>query len=477
MLLPGAGHVYVGAWRRGLLFLWISGALVLILLLLAAARPSGMASSLVDRRVLAAFLFANLALLAFRLFAIVDAWRWGPERASRFAVLALAVIAAVTAAPHVAAAYVTVRGYGVLEAVFADEEPGDVLPANGIFLSSVRRPPAPRAPDQVWPGHQVPTTDPVVRNPAHESTKPLSGSRRVLVGTAPSARPWITILLLGSDAGPGQVGERTDTMIVVALQRGTGRAAAFGIPRNLVDVPLGGVAGRSLNRFAEPLNGLYGFARTKRELFPGGRDAGATALKQTVSRLLGIRVDYYALVDLAGFADIVDALGGVDIHVKERLVDEVTRPAWGEPKPTIDVHPGRTYHFFGREALAYVRSRKASNDYTRMARQRCFLSAIAQQLDVLKLLRHFGSLAATVEASVRTDIPLDRAPDLIRVTGAVDPRQTLTETFGPDYIARRRASDRFPVPDVAKIRTAVREMILLAPRLPKTPARSVHEAC
>ena len=56
----------------------------------------------------------------------------------------------------------------------------------------------------------------------------------------------------------------------------------------------------------------------------------------------------------------MDALGGVDIHVKERLVDEVTRPAWGEPKPKIDVLPGRTYHFFGREALAYVRSRKAS---------------------------------------------------------------------------------------------------------------------
>ena len=59
--------------------------------------------------------------------------------------------------------------------------------------------------------------------------------------------------------------------------------------------------------------------------------------------------------------------------------------------------PGRTYHFYGREALAYVRSRKASSDYTRMARQRCFLSALADQLDPVQVLRNFGSLAKTVE--------------------------------------------------------------------------------
>ena len=155
--------------------------------------------------------------------------------------------------------------------------------------------------------------------------------------------------------------------------------------------------GPQLERFREPLNALYRSAHERPELFPGGRDPGATALKQTVSHLLGIRIDYYALVDLLGFADLVDALGGVEIHVKERLVDEVTRPAWGEPKPTIDVHPGRTYHFFGREALAYVRSRKASSDYARMTRQRCFLSAMAQQLDVVTVLRNFGSLANTVK--------------------------------------------------------------------------------
>ena len=96
----------------------------------------------------------------------------------------------------------------------------------------------------------------------------------------------------------------------------------------------------------------------------------------------------------------------------------MTRPAWGEPKPTIDVVPGRTYRFYGREALAYVRSRKDSSDYTRMARQRCFLSAMADQLDPLRVLRNFGSLAKTIETNVQTDIPLNRLPSLVRLVSS-----------------------------------------------------------
>ena len=167
-----------------------------------------------------------------------------------------------------------------------------------------------------------------------------------------------------------------------------------------------------------------------------------------MSKLLGLRVDYYALVNLLGFADLVDALGGVEIDVKERLVDEVTRPAWGERKPRIDVVPGRTYRFYGREALAYVRSRKTSNDYTRMARQRCFLSAMADQLDPVRVLRNFGSLAKTIETNVHTDIPLNRLPSLVRLVSAVDREKTLTVTFGLDYFFGRRIKDRHPVPNI-----------------------------
>jgi polyisoprenyl-teichoic acid--peptidoglycan teichoic acid transferase len=455
LVVPGAGQLYAGARRRGLVLLGIAAALCLGVLAVLATGPLGLALSLLGRPLLAAVLIANLAFLALRVFAVVDAWRLSARVTTGLGAVALVALTAVTAAPHAAVGYATVRGYSTLETVFADEEPRDVLPSRGPFLKEI----APR-----------PVTLP--------EGKPLTDSRQILLEDSTSLEhPWVTVLLVGSDHGPGNAGDRTDTMVVAAVQRETGRAVLLGIPRNLVEVPLGGAAGKEMRRFKQPLNALYSFARTRPGLFPGGHDPGATALKQTISRLLGLRVDYYALVDLDGFRDLVDALGGVRIHVKERLVDSVTRPAWGESKPTIDVYPGRVYHFSGRTALAYVRSRKASNDYRRMARQRCFLSAMAGQFDVVTVLRNFRQLTTTVGESVRTDIPLDRVPDVVRLVDAVEPSRTLTETFGLEYFARRRKSDRYPIANLGKIRAAVKEAILRPEFAQRRRVESVTKSC
>jgi LCP family protein required for cell wall assembly len=447
MLLPGAGQLYVGARRRGLVLLGLTSALVLLLLIAAAwAGQPG-----IDHRLLAVLLALDLALLAFRLFAVLDASRgaWATG---------LAALAALTAAPHVAAGWVTLRSYDVLESVFADEEPTDVLHRD-LFLA--RTIPLPRwvARDS-WEVGLVERLGPGEIAPLERSPQVLADARPV------RSKPWTTILLLGTDEGPGNWGARTDTIILAAVQHGTGRAAAFGIPRNLAQVPLG----RKGRPFREPLNALYGRS--------GGGEQGASALKQAVSRLLGVRVDYYALVNLLGFADLVDALGGVEIDVKERLVDEVTRPAWGEGKPRIDVVPGRTYRFFGREALAYVRSRKDSSDYTRMARQRCFLSAMAEQLDPVHVLRNFGSLARTIETNVRTDIPLNRLPSVVRLVSSIEPKQTLTVTFGLDYLFGRRVKDRYPVPNLSRMRTTARRAIMQPGLLAKTgQATTARQSC
>ena len=451
MLLPGLGQLLAGARRRGLLLL-LATAFALLALVAAATWLRGSIS--IDRRLVAGVLAADLALLGVRLFAVYDAGRDGRARAARAGV---AVLAALTVVPHVAVAYVTLRSYDVLETVFADEEPRDVLASRGLFLATA--PVLPRwVPRDSWELGLAEHVGP-------DEARPLERSPRVLTAQPAAARrPWTTILLLGTDEGPGNSGARTDTIILVALQHGTGRAAALGIPRNLAQVPVNG----KLRRFQEPLNGLYAFAREQPELFAAGTDPGATAVKQAVSRLLGIRVDYYALVNLRGFADLVDALGGVRIRVKERLVDSVTRPAWGEPKPRIDVVPGRTYHFYGREALAYVRSRKTSNDYTRMARQRCFLSALADQLNPVSVLRSFGSLARTLETSVSTDVPLDRFPALVRLVAEIEPEETLTVTFGPAYFFGRRKKDNHPVPHAGKMRAIVRNAILHPERLRAT---------
>lgn len=447
MILPGAGQLYAGARQRGLVLLGASAVLVVALAGLATWAPVE-----IDRQLVAAVLAIDLALFAFRLFAVLDAGRGAR-------VAGLAALVALTAVPHVATGWVTVRGYDVLDSVFANAEPRDVMRDRGLFFTDL--PPLPRyvAPD-AWQLALVERLGP-------GEIRPLVRSPRVLATPKPvRTRPWTTILLLGTDEGPGNFGARTDTIILVAIQHGTGRAAAFGVPRNLAQVPLGTKQTPS----REPLNALYGQN--------GGGAEGASVLKQAVSNLLGIRVDYYALVNLLGFADLVDALGGVEIEVKERLVDEVTRPAWGEPKPRIDVRPGDVRRFYGREALAYVRSRKDSSDYTRMARQRCFLSAMAEQLDPVRALRNFGSLAKTIEANVHSDIPLNRLPSLVRLVSAIEPAKTLTVTFGLDYVFARRGKDRHPVPNLSRMRATVRNAILNPAVLQKEGrARTTGQSC
>ena len=452
LLLPGAGQLYVGARRRGLILLGITALGVLGFFVFAVWLPVD-AFWGVDRKLVATLLVLDLAVLAFRVFAVADVWRGG--------VAGLAVLVALAAAPHVAAGYLTVRGYSVLENVFADEEPcGTACDRGSVLLSHVVVPLPQSVPKDAWELALVERLGP-------GEVAPLEADARVLADAkAAKTKPWTTILLLGTDEGPGNWGARTDTIILAAIQHGTGRAAAFGIPRNLAQVPLGAGA----KPFKEPLNALYGLS--------GGGEEGTTALKQAVSSLLGIRVDYYAMVNLLGFADLVDALGGVEIAVKERLVDEVTRPAWGEPKPSIDVVPGRTYRFYGREALAYVRSRKASSDYTRMARQRCFLSAMADQLDPVDVLRHFGSLAKTIETNVHTDIPLNRLPSLVRLVSSVDSQETLTVTFGFDYFFGRQRRGNYPVPNVGRVQATVRQAILTPELLKKTGvAKTTRQSC
>ena len=451
MVIPGAGQLYAGSRRLGLVLLGLTATGLLALLAIA---PSADTIWRVDRNLVALVLALDLLLLAFRLFAVVDASRgtWA---------IGLAVLVGLTAAPHVAAGWMAVRGYSVLESVFADEEPcGTACDRGAVLLSHVVVPLPEWVPKDAWERALVERLGP-------SEVAPLERSVRVLADEKPKdAKPWTTILLLGTDEGPGNWGARTDTIILAAVQHGTGRAAAFGVPRNFAQVPLG----PKRKPFNEPLNALYGAS--------GGGGAGASALKDAVSNLLGIRVDYYALVNLLGFADLVDALGGVEIDVKERLVDEVTRPAWGEPKPTIDVVPGRTYRFYGREALAYVRSRKDSSDYTRMARQRCFLSALAEQLDPVHVLRNFGSLAKTVETNMHTDIPLNRLPSLVRLVGGIEPKQTLTVTFGFDYFFDRQKNGNYPVPNLHKVQATVRDAILDPELLQKTgKAKTTRESC
>ncbi len=153
----------------------------------------------------------------------------------------------------------------------------------------------------------------------------------------------MNVLLLGGDAGPGRWSLRTDTMVVVSIDPATGDTAMISVPRNLPRLPFppdSPVGRKRFPRgFTDLANAVYPYVNARRDLAGGGDDAGAQAIKSGIAQLLGIPMHYYVLVDMAGFVDVVDALGGIDIYVAKRV------PSPGNPSrrqaPGARLHQGR----------------------------------------------------------------------------------------------------------------------------------------
>jgi LCP family protein required for cell wall assembly len=380
----------------------------------------GLARLLLQPSWLLTLFVINGLLAAFRLFCVVDAYRLGAGNAARGrsaaspaapVIAGLATVLALTIAPHAAAGYYDVQAYDLLTSVFQRQQPG------------------------------VPVA-------------PLSPRPRT--AAIPSTVPGrLTILLIGGDAGPGRTGLRTDTMIVLSVQPSTGRVLLYGLPRNLVRVPLPDGPARAFGCrcFPRPLNELYTFAQEHPALFPGDGTPGVNALRGVAGQLLGIPIDYYALVDLKGFVEVVDALGGVTLWTTEPIRVEIDRLGKG-PGPAFDLQPGRR-HLDGLTALAYARSRKTTSDYDRMRRQRCLLGALARQVDTSRMLRAFPRLVRVAKRDVSTNIPLSQLPTLVGTTSQHRLRITTVGFTPPGYV-KGWAAGGYPIPDVASIQRTVR---------------------
>ncbi len=402
--------------------------LVVVLTAVAAAivaGPTQLARWLVNPTVLLVLLAVNVALAAFRLFAVWDAWRGAEGTAGT---TLLAVVLAFVVLPHVAVGWGQMRTYTVLTSVFGGDEPGPVTEAAGTSLvGATTSVPGTTA---ATPVTTVPTTT--------TTTVPWQGRDR------------LNILLLGGDAGPGRRGIRTDTMILASIDLEDGDVALFGFPRNLSDLRF--PDGTPFTGFSGILNEVYPYGLQQPELF-GGSNPGATAIEEMIGGMAGVDIDYYVLVNLEAFVDIVDALGGVTMYIPNTLVDR-NYPKEDGTTISIRIESG-VQHLSGTEALAYVRSRHQSDDYNRMGRQRCFLTALADQADVPSLLRGLPALLRTIEENVITDIPLDALPDLIELAARVDATNALVVGFGPPDWITGRTPGRYPIPDVDKIRAAV----------------------
>jgi polyisoprenyl-teichoic acid--peptidoglycan teichoic acid transferase len=242
-----------------------------------------------------------------------------------------------------------------------------------------------------------------------------------------AADPWasvprVNMLLIGSDYAPhsDRVGVRTDSIEVASIDTKTGNTVLFGLPRNLEMVPfpasdpLSQVWPNGFNCGGVCLlNAVWQQGELHKNLFPNhGKDAGIIATRDAVSEVLGIKLDYYTVIDLTGFQGLVNAMGGVYVNVTERLPIGGSHGASGQvlTSPTSYIQPGKHKKLTGYFALWFARSRFSTDDYDRMRRQRCLISDIVNQANPVKMLRKYPALAAVAKSNIATNIPQQDLP-------------------------------------------------------------------
>jgi LCP family protein required for cell wall assembly len=245
----------------------------------------------------------------------------------------------------------------------------------------------------------------------------VTGSARSLLDTVfsgGSVEPPIdgryNILLLGGDAGPDRLGLRPDSISVVSIDASTGAATIIGIPRNLEQArfsagsPLLGPFPDGYNCGDECLiSYLYTYGVEHPELYPDavakGSDPGIEAMRDAAEGVTDLQLQYYVLIDMQGFSDLIDALGGIDLDVAERVV-----LGKNGDDPIGAIEAGEQ-HMDGATALWFARSRYNTTDYDRMARQRQVQEAILAQFEPSNVLTKFQAVADAGAQVVKTDIP------------------------------------------------------------------------
>ncbi len=216
------------------------------------------------------------------------------------------------------------------------------------------------------------------------------------------------ILLLGGDAGKDRTGLRPDSMTVASVDAETGRTVLVSLPRNLEDVPFPEYSplhkkfpnGYSCKDHSCMLNAIYTYATEHKELYPGVANPGAQATKEAIEGATGLKINYWVLIDLKGFEQLVDAVGGITMDVYRRVPI-----GGGHAKLYGYVEAGKNRHLDGREALWFARSRSDSSDYDRMVRQKCVMNAMLEQLDPMTVLTKFNKIASASKEIVATDVP------------------------------------------------------------------------
>jgi len=235
-------------------------------------------------------------------------------------------------------------------------------------------------------------------------------------GAATSAHDGrYNVLLLGGDSGAGRWGLRPDSLTVASIDAETGRTVLISLPRNMAQFPFaeGSVMDKQFpdgfNCDGCYLNAVSTWAQDHTDLFGNSDNPGVDATIMGVEGITGLEVNYWAMVNLQGFKDLVDAVGGVTLNVRAPI------PVGGLGSDVTGyIQPG-VRRLDGHDTLWFARSREGSDDYSRMARQKCVMDAMLQQISPQSALSNFQSIAKASSEMISTDIPsseVDRFIDL-----------------------------------------------------------------
>ncbi len=227
--------------------------------------------------------------------------------------------------------------------------------------------------------YQINHTADAIYQPA-EGSEPVEKIREKEVEV--SDKEPVSILLMGMDSGGTRTtGEQnTDVMILLTINPNTGTAKMVSIPRDTY-----------VSSIDFKINGAYAMA------------GGASGSINAVQNLLNVPVDYYALVDMTGMMNIIDAIGGVSVYSDFAF----TQGDYSFPEGQITLSTGE-------EALAYVRNRydDPDGDFGRADRQRDVLLAILDKYSDVSNIGSLGSLMETVQANVTTDLTVSNMTQL-----------------------------------------------------------------
>lgn len=177
----------------------------------------------------------------------------------------------------------------------------------------------------------------------------------------------INILLIGNDSRENGEDGRSDAMILVSISDKTKTITMTSLLRDMyVEIP-----GHDGNR----LNAAYSYG-------------GPELLMQTIEQNFDIKVHRYALVNFQAFANLVDAVGGVDLELTNEEVNYVNgylveyNILEGKPEGTdyLDTSLSGMIHLNGPQALAYTRNRYIGTDFGRTERQRKVLAAVMKKM-------------------------------------------------------------------------------------------------